>query len=165
MMPRVWLLASRWALGLLLLGGLGACTAFKPQVTPPGAPGAPPPAQVGLPSVHYRGVACYLHEVRWSEETLSVIARWYTGHSRNARTLERITPNLRANDLRPGDTVFIPLQLSRRSDPMPRSYARRHGKPAPPPAIRPPPRPEPDTGDPPDDNGPPSPYGPRTFPD
>jgi len=165
MMPRVWLLACRWALCLLLLGGLGACTAFKPQVPPPGAPGAPPPRKVGLPSVHYRGVVCYLHEVRWSEETLGMVALWYTGHSRNARLLERITPNLRANDMRPGDTVFIPLELSRRSEPMPRSFARRRGKPAAPPATRQPQRPEPGAGDLPDDNGPPSPYGPRTLPE
>lgn len=165
MMPRAWRLYCRWSTGLLLLGCLAACTAFKPQVQAPGTSGELPPRKVALPSANYRGVPCYLHEVRWPEETLGVIARWYTGHSRHARTLERITPNLRANDLRPGDTVFIPLELARRSDPLPRHYARRFGKPAQPPPAGQPPRSAPAPAGLPDDDGPPSPYGPRTFPE
>lgn len=160
-----WLPYSRWTVGLILLGGLVACTAYKPQVSPLDTGAAPPPRKVELATVNYLGVPCYLHRVRWSEETLDVIARWYTGQAGNTRILRRITPNLRGNDLRPGDTVFIPMEVARRSDPMPRSYARRHGKPPQPPEARQPQPAAPEPDRVPADDGPPSPYGPRTFPD
>jgi hypothetical protein len=66
--------------------------------------------------------------VRWPEESLSVIARWYTGNEGQCPDLAKVTPNLRTSDLRKGDVVFIPQELSRRTDPMTRSYARRYGK-------------------------------------
>lgn len=155
----------RWSLFLVLFLGLAACTAFKPQVPPPGAAGDLPPRKTVLASVTYRGVPCYLHEVRWPEESLEVIARWYTGKSRNARLLERVTPNLRANDLRRGDMVFIPIEVSRRGDPMPRQFARRHGRTTPLPADRQPPDAGPEPREFPEGESPPSPYGPRTFPE
>lgn len=156
---------TRWTLIILAVAVLSACTAFKPEVAPMGARGDPPPRKVELPSVIYLGVPCYLHEVRWPEETLGAIARWYTGNLRNARILERITPNLRADDLRRGDMVFVPLELTRRNTPLTRSYARRHGKVPSSNGER--------TSQPmesvPDDadrqDRPPSPYGPRTFPE
>ena len=151
---------------VLLTCSLMACTAFKPKVEPLNAKSKAPPRKAVLPDVNYRGVHCYLHEVRWPEESLSVIARWYTGSRDNARILAKVTPNLRTSDLRKGDVVFIPQELSRRTDPMTRSYARRYGKtstpvkPAVPPQVAPP-----DNGDFPEDGTPPAPYGPRTYPD
>jgi len=124
-----------------------------------------PPRKVALPSVTYQGVPCYLHKVRWPEESLSVIARWYTGNEGNARILAKITPNLRTDDLRKGDVVFIPQELSRRTDSLTRSYARRFGK-APTPLKREAPKVAPaDEDDFPEDGTPPAPYGPRTYPD
>ena len=155
-------------IGTLLLAavvGLTACTAFKPRLEPPGSPSEAPPRKVQLPSVTYLGVPCYLHQVRWPEESLAVIARWYTGSAGNAKVLTRVTPNLRETDLRKGDVVFIPQELSRRAEPMSRSYARRYGKAAP---SEKPPEPGADPQaqeDFPEDDLPPTPYGPRTFPD
>jgi hypothetical protein len=124
-----------------------------------------PPRKVVLSSVTYQGVPCYLHEVRWPEESLSTIARWYTGNEGNARILAKVTPNLRTNDLRKGDVVFIPQELSRRTDPMTRSYARRYQK-APTPVQRVAPKAAPaDDDDFPEDGTPPAPYGPRTYPE
>ena len=98
-------------------------------------------------------------------ESLSVIARWYTGSAGNARILAQITPNLRETDLRKGDVVFIPLELSRRTEPMSRSYARRYGKAAFP-AKPAEPSADPQEQDAfPEEDAPPAPYGPRTFPD
>jgi hypothetical protein len=111
------------------------------------------------------GVPCYLHKVRWPEESLSTIARWYTGNTSNVRILEKITPNLRGDDLRPGDVVFIPQELSQRTEPMARSYARRYGKASPPKKLPATQTAEPDTKDFPEDDTPPAPYGPRSFPD
>ena len=160
-----WRLFCGWALLLFLPFGLMACTAFKPKVEPVTAHSKAPPRKVVLPSATYQGVPCYLHEVRWPEESLSVIARWYTGNEGNARILAKVTSNLRTNDLRKGDVVFIPQELSRRTDPMTRSYARRYQK-APTPVKQAAPKAAPvDDDDFPEDGTPPAPYGPRTFPD
>jgi hypothetical protein len=160
-----WRLFCGWGLFTLLFFGLTACTAFKPKVEPLTASSKAPPRKVVLPSVTYQGVPCYLHEVRWPEESLSVIARWYTGNEGNARILAKVTPNLRTNDLRKGDVVFIPQELSRRTDPMTRSYARRYQK-APTPVQRVAPKEAPaDDDDFPEDGTPPAPYGPRTYPE
>ena len=152
---------------LLLLAAccLTACAAFKPKVDPLSPGSQAPPRKIAPDSATYLGVPCYLHKVRWPEESLSAIARWYTGSTRNARILAKVTPNLRGDDLRPGDVVFIPQELSRRTEPMTRSYARRYGK-----ADAPVKHPEtktaePDTNDLPDNDTPPAPYGPRTFPE
>mgnify|MGYP001824534253 FL=1 len=160
-----WRLFCGWALFLFLPFGLTACTAFKPKVEPVTVHSKTPPRKVVLSSVTYQGVPCYLHEVRWPEESLSTIARWYTGNEGNARILAKVTPNLRTNDLRKGDVVFIPQELSRRTDPMTRSYARRYQK-APAPVQRVAPKAAPaDDDDFPEDGTPPAPYGPRTYPE
>jgi len=145
--------------------GLTACSAFKTRLEPPSSPSEAPPRKDQLPSVTYLGVPCYLHQVRWPEESLTVIARWYTGSAGNAPVLARVTPNLREKDLRKGDVVFIPQELARRAEPMSRSYARRYGN-APPPIKPSEPRAvPPEQEDFPEDELPPTPYGPRTFPD
>ena len=159
-----WRRSYSWALLILMILGLSACTTLKPKVEPLSASSKPPARNVELPGTTYQGIPCYLHKVRWPEESLPAIARWYTGNSDNARILARITPNLRPNDLRKGDVVFIPKELSRRSEPMTRRHARRYGKsPVPVDNKRP------KTSVPKDDKVPqdeprPVPYGPRTFP-
>lgn len=150
---------------VLVAGCVIACSALKPKVEPVSGPSKAPPRKVVLPSVNYQGVLCFLHEVRWPEETLAVIARWYTGKEHNARILARVTPNLRANDLRKGDVIFIPRELFRHNAPLNRSYARKHGKM---PASTS--RPAMQTAAPPEDDFPedgtrPAPYGPRTYPE
>jgi len=142
-----------------------ACAALKPKVEPLNAESKAPSRKVELPSVNYKGARYYLHEVRWPEESLSVIARWYTGRGENARILAKVTPNLRTSDIRKGDVIFIPQELSRRTDPMTRSYARRYGKTSAPVKQAAPKAAPPDDGDFPEDGTPPAPYGPRTYPD
>jgi len=149
----------------LVAGCLTACSALKPKLEFPNTQSQAPPRKVVLPSVNYQGVLCYLHEVRWSEETLAVIARWYTGKEQNAQILDRVTPNLRANDLRKGDVVFIPQELFRRNTPLTRSYVRKYGK-APASAQSPAPQTVAPAQDVlPEEGERPAPYGPRTYPD
>ena len=161
----VWRLFCGGTLFVMLVCSLTACTALKPDVVPLGAKSTASPRKVVRPSVNYKGVRCYLHEVRWPEESLPVIARWYTGNEDNARILAKVTPNLRTSDLRKGDIVFIPHELFRRSDPMTRSYARRYGKISAPVKRAAPKAAPPEDGDFPEDGTPPLPYGPRTYPD
>jgi len=154
-----------WTLVVLIAAGLTGCAALKPEVGPINTRNELPPRKVEMQRITYRGVPCFLHEVRWPEESLIVIARWYTGSENNARILAKVTPNLREKDLRKGDVVFIPLELSRRSDPLPRSYAQRYFKASDPserPATK---NASPKQIDSPDEKTPPEPYGPRDFPD
>ena len=153
----------RILLVLLAACCLMACSTFKPMVDPLSPDSQAPPRKVVPSQATYLGVPCYIHKVRWPEESLSAISRWYTGSTRNASILAQITPNLRNDDLRPGDVIFIPQELSRRTEPMSRGYARRYGK-APTPE-KPSKTTEPKADDFPEDDSPPAPYGPRTFPE
>lgn len=144
---------------LVLLYG---CTGFKPKVAPPTAveqaPSASPstiPANKKLPIALYRDRRYYVHQVRWPNETLALIAQWYTGRRANWKALSRATPNLRHNRLRQGDVVFIPLELLQIKKPMPQQYVRQQRAPASAPAPTTRPR---------DDAIPPQPYGPRPYP-
>ena len=138
------------------------CTGFKPKVAPPTsieqAPSARPsatPVNKKLPIAHYRDRRYYVHQVRWPNETLALIAQWYTGRRANWQALSRATPNLRHNRLRQGDVVFIPLDMLQTAKPMPEQYVRQQRAPAgvPAPAAR--------SGE---DASPPQPYGPRPYP-
>ncbi len=50
----------------------------------------------------------YKHTVHWPGESLSLIASWYTGSSKNWRKLAEVNPGLNPNRIRSGDVVFIP---------------------------------------------------------
>ena len=160
-----WQNCFKWIVLFVATGSLVACAAFKPKVDRFDAGSATPPRKVEMARVSYLGVPCYLHNVRWPEESLAAIARWYTGSDENARILARITPNLRAQDLRKGDVVFIPQEMARRTDPMSRSYARRYGSPPVAEKHAAPAPPSPAKDDFPEDGSTPVPYGPRTFPE
>jgi len=182
-----------WA--LVLAGVLAAwgCASIKPEVSPPvdgPAPAAVPAAPAASPSpaasapaaldtavVRQRRFA--LHAVRWPEENLALIARWYTGKADHWKAIAQATPNLRGRALAPGDLVFIPEELIRRREALPRSFVlpkRPAAKPAATPPARVPsapapslPDPEPlesqaPTAPPPADDPRPRPFGPRTYP-
>lgn len=162
--------------GLLLAGWLilaGGCVQLKPGIVPPAddmrhageAPRAAP-APGGLESATYRNRRYVLHTVRGAEESLAAIARWYTGRADNWKVLARSTPNLRGRALAPGDTVFIPEELIRRQEALPRRFVLqvRSGIPAADtPAAPGTGPPEPDL--PPEaDDFPVRPFGPRVYP-
>ena len=155
----------RWTVLGILACSLLSCSAFKPKVEPLNTKSKAPSRKAELSSINYKGTLCYLHEVRWPEESLSVIARWYTGRGENARILARVTPNLGTRDVRKGDVIFIPHELSRRTGPMTRSHARRFGKTAAPAKQATPKSAPPKSDDFLEDGAPPAPYGPRTYPD
>lgn len=76
------------------------------------------------------------HTVMYSGETLSIIARWYTGQSGNWEVLLDHNGDLDPRRLQIGDLVKIPQELLIRDESMPKSFvdkanARVAGKPAP----------------------------------
>jgi hypothetical protein len=148
------------ALAVAMLTG---CSTFKRKVAPPPPaervrptpPSPQAPKHKGLPLASYRDQSYYVHQVRWPNESLELVAQWYTGNRANWKTLARVTPNLRNGRLTRGDVVFIPVRLLQIETPMPQQYVQQR---RPPEAASPPKAPS-DSG-----QSQPQPYGPRPYP-
>lgn len=63
-----------------------------------------------------------VHTVRWSGETLSVIAKWYTGKFENWRALVKVNPKLNPNRIFIGSKILIPEDLLKNREPMPQDF-------------------------------------------
>lgn len=64
----------------------------------------------------------FFHKVRWDGETLSLIAKWYTGDRRNWKALAKVNPWVEPNNMFAGLKVKIPRQLLKNQKPMPREF-------------------------------------------
>jgi hypothetical protein len=69
---------------------------------------------------------CYRHTVRWPGESLSLIARWYTGASRNWRKLAKANPRINPNFIKKGDVIVISSNLMKTREPLPEKIAARY---------------------------------------
>ena len=63
-----------------------------------------------------------VHEIQWKSETLSIIAKWYTGDSQNWKALADANPNINPRSLFLGNRIFIPSHLVKTRDPMPKEF-------------------------------------------
>lgn len=80
---------------------------------------APGPSDLEIPIPEPR---FYLHKVRWPEETLSHIAKWYTGTVKNWKAIAKANPELDPKMIDVGDTISIPEELLTSRKPMPHSF-------------------------------------------
>ena len=64
----------------------------------------------------------FFHQVRWEGETLSLIAKWYTGDSKNWKALADVNPWVEPNTMFTGLKVKIPRQLLKNQKAMPREF-------------------------------------------
>ncbi len=64
----------------------------------------------------------YLHKVCWPNESLSLIAKWYTGSVNNWKAIAKSNPTLNPNQIFIGDTISIPEDLLTSRKPMPLSF-------------------------------------------
>jgi hypothetical protein len=64
----------------------------------------------------------YIHRVRWQGETLSIIAKWYTGSLKNWKGLSNVNPTLDLNRIVIGTNILIPEDLLKSHKPMPFSF-------------------------------------------
>jgi LysM repeat protein len=64
----------------------------------------------------------YYHKVKYPGETLSIIAKWYTGEVENWRALTKANPKLKPDRIIVGDKIRIPNKLLHTQKPMPRSF-------------------------------------------
>ncbi|MEJ2656996.1 MAG: LysM domain-containing protein [Desulfobacterales bacterium] len=136
---------------LLFLWILSSCAYQKPPFQPP--PEEPPPVEIKtetlvpepetpvetkpdtnivapeksaleLPASTPSTSGFYTHKVRWEEETLSHIAKWYTGTVKNWKAIAKANPELDPKKIDTGDTIFIPENLLISRKPMPFSFLR-----------------------------------------
>ncbi|CAB1056110.1 hypothetical protein D1BOALGB6SA_844 [Olavius sp. associated proteobacterium Delta 1] len=68
----------------------------------------------------------YKHTVRWTGESLSLIATWYTGTSKNWRKLAKANPRLNPNRIKSGDVIVIPPALLKTRAPLPQKIAAKY---------------------------------------
>jgi len=68
----------------------------------------------------------YKHTVTWPGETLSLIASWYTGSSRNWRKLAAANPGLNPDRIKGGNVIYIPPALLKTRVPLPQKVAAKY---------------------------------------
>ena len=71
---------------------------------------------------------CYRHTVRWTGESLSLIARWYTGASGNWRELAKANPRINPHRIKKGNVIIIPPALLKTKKPLPQNFASAYCK-------------------------------------
>jgi len=59
------------------------------------------------------------HTIKWRGENLSIIARWYTGSSKNWMNLIEANPGIKPRRIEIGDSILIPEALLETRQPMP----------------------------------------------
>ena len=67
----------------------------------------------------------FVHQVKWRGETLSLIAKWYTGHYGNWKALARANPGLNPNHIVLGNRIHIPADLLKTQKRLPRKVVAR----------------------------------------
>jgi hypothetical protein len=77
-----------------------------------------------------------MHEVRWSGETLSHIASWYTGSGSNSEKIAEANPGLKPLRINIGDKILIPEGLVKIRKPMPRDHLKSLAAPKKPSSTR-----------------------------
>jgi hypothetical protein len=68
---------------------------------------------------------CFEHRVKWSGETLSLIAKWYTGRYGNWKAIAKANPGLNPNRIAVGDIIHIPPEMMKTKKPLPRKVVSK----------------------------------------
>ncbi len=63
-----------------------------------------------------------VHTVQWAEETLPMVASWYTASEDNWKIVANGNPNIVPGHLRVGDRIFIDVVLLKKRTPMSRVF-------------------------------------------
>lgn len=71
----------------------------------------------------------FVHTVAWPDESLPLIARWYTGNAANAEYLAKANPTVDPERLAVGTFIYIPIKLLKTRDPMTRDFVKRASNP------------------------------------
>lgn len=91
------------------------------EATPPPKDVAALPPEKSLPEEKY-----FTHTVKWSGETVSIIAAWYTGDIENWKILGEVmlkhNPNADIKRIFVGNKILIPESMLKTRDPMPKDF-------------------------------------------
>lgn len=68
----------------------------------------------------------YTHTVMWSGESLSIVAKWYTGNLENWKTLAKVNPEIKPDFLRVGMKIRIPEGMIVNRTPMTQEFVASH---------------------------------------
>jgi hypothetical protein len=60
--------------------------------------------------------------VKWPNESLSIIAKWYTGSLMNWKALAKANPDIKPTVVHKGDRIRIPVNMLKTRDPMPEAF-------------------------------------------
>ena len=65
------------------------------------------------------------HRVKWSGETLALIAKWYTGHYENWKDIARANPGLNPKRIAIGNIIYIPPEIMKTKNSLPRKVVAK----------------------------------------
>jgi hypothetical protein len=65
------------------------------------------------------------HRVKWSGETLALIAKWYTGRYGNWRAIARANPGLNPNRIAVGNIIYVPPEMMKTQKPLPQKVVAK----------------------------------------
>ena len=125
---------SRFAMFVLALSAIsliGSCVstqkapepAFEPPPVETMEPAASKPEQETKPA---DAEIFFTHTVKWTGESLSIIAAWYTGELENWKLLAEANPELKPNLIRIGDEIRIPEGLMVTSETLPFDFVAKY---------------------------------------
>lgn len=67
----------------------------------------------------------YIHKVRFPDESISIIAKWFTGNLENWKVLAKCNPTITPNRIFLGDKIRIPRILMTRQDPITHEFVEQ----------------------------------------
>ena len=124
---------SRIALFVLALGAISlVASCATTQKAPQPAPEQPPvqtsePDEKLEPEPQPADAEIYFtHTVKWTGESLSIIAAWYTGELENWKLLASANPELNPNLIRIGDEIRIPESLMVTTEILPFEFVAKY---------------------------------------
>ena len=95
-------------------------TQTVPEKPAPAVQEPPPPVKETKPQPVF-----YMHTVKYSGETLSIIALWYTGNHGSWKEIAQANPDIKPNRIFPGDEILIPDGLLKTHDPLTKEFVDR----------------------------------------
>jgi hypothetical protein len=68
----------------------------------------------------------YIHRVTWAGESLSIVAKWYTGNLENWKGIAKANPEIRPDFLQTGMMIRVPEAMIVNRDPLSQEFVASH---------------------------------------
>jgi hypothetical protein len=112
------------AAAFFLVCAVGGCAGPEKRPEVPGGEGAPgsAPQAPGVKAGPPQEPTYFVHTVKWPNESLSIIAAWYTGVIDNWKLLVPVNPELDPNRIYIGNKVRIPEEMLKTREPITQEF-------------------------------------------